>query len=274
MSYMTDEIFANYMRFAGYVRLTGKFKLQPQRRGLVFVNGTLDECERAVRRLRQQQTSSHLTPKKIKRFFNSWATMMFMDMAGIGTLAALSTSERIRKYAALANAYDPSKSVAVIFELIYNINDNDAFYTQCLVHPDGIGSADDIEMTDELRYALGTNPAIQSNQISAGFDREEVRQEYAHLGLERLYESLKQIELTGTDRNTPESIRAAEEILSTNNRVCIVCQTPTANRCSGCKMAFYCAETCARQNWHIHRRVCRQMAFIGRRIEAQASGVM
>lgn len=53
----------------------------------------------------------------------------------------------------------------------------------------------------------------------------------------------------------------------TKNEYCPVCAQSDCDRsapvrCSGCRTTAYCSETCQRQDWHSHKRVCQKFAEI------------
>jgi len=39
---------------------------------------------------------------------------------------------------------------------------------------------------------------------------------------------------------------------------CLVCQEVATKRCSVCKTAMYCSQTCQRGDWKAHKKVCGQ----------------
>lgn len=47
------------------------------------------------------------------------------------------------------------------------------------------------------------------------------------------------------------------------NTNCLVCDTPTNNRCSGCKSVYYCSKQHITQNWPAHKGYCKRVRETG-----------
>jgi len=49
-------------------------------------------------------------------------------------------------------------------------------------------------------------------------------------------------------------------IVSSTKNVCSVCRSVALYRCSSCKTAIYCSETCQKSHWKAHRTMCKYIS--------------
>ncbi len=49
-------------------------------------------------------------------------------------------------------------------------------------------------------------------------------------------------------------------IVSSTKNVCSVCRSVALHRCSSCKTAIYCSETCQKSHWKAHRTMCKYIS--------------
>ena len=49
-------------------------------------------------------------------------------------------------------------------------------------------------------------------------------------------------------------------IVSSTKNFCSVCHSPALYRCSSCKTAIYCSETCQKSHWKSHKPVCKSIS--------------
>ncbi|PBL04254.1 hypothetical protein ARMGADRAFT_1004866 [Armillaria gallica] len=47
------------------------------------------------------------------------------------------------------------------------------------------------------------------------------------------------------------------------NTTCLVCDTPTSTRCSGCKSVYYCSKAHIAQDWLTHKAYCKRVSAAG-----------
>ncbi|KXS95582.1 hypothetical protein AC578_3269 [Pseudocercospora eumusae] len=47
--------------------------------------------------------------------------------------------------------------------------------------------------------------------------------------------------------------------MSSDQQPCIICANPKAKRCTSCRSSAYCSTVCQKQDWKIHRLLCKQL---------------
>ncbi len=231
-------IFLNVNILAGLQRSCDMFTLRHNgARGIYVVSGILEPAEKAVAVFKQKQATGYLTPNKIRRWFESWATITFFPEH---TFSATSN-------VVLADEYDGSANIALRVEIAYDVANN-----YCCSRNTTFSLREQHQTPDETM-------AYEQRWLDAGIPQ-------------ALIDHLKSLHTNDRfNPNTPESMEVAENVLARAN--CAQCHQVTSKKCAACKFTRYCSSTCQRVDWPRHKKNCDFSKIFGEMLERQSCGV-
>jgi hypothetical protein len=183
-------------------------------------------------------------PAMLARMCESAFSRQIYDLCALVTLAATVASERIRRN--LAQALVPPLLVAK--------------YRNTRVD-DAVSGKRERLLTLPTRDLRTDGRALRFAGVRAGDDNLELGYVWEsttfELGARFAREGRIRVDGLDLSREIPASASLNN---AAGQRVCAKCsvQTDSAERCSGCKLVYYCGVDCQRKDWPSHRAICRK----------------
>ena len=211
-------------------------------RGVNVISSTLEAAEKAVTMFKHKQKTSYLTPNKLKRWFESWATITFFPER------VFSVVHNVK----LSDEYNGNTNIALHFDITCDVANTVLHFTNTIIL--------------ELQRRDSTPDEIDT-------DKQAYKQQWIDANIPP--EIINNLKLRPTNNNAKtraEFMKSAEDLLVTFKE-CSHCNQPASKKCATCKLIRYCSSECQKADWSSHKKLCGAFKFAGENLEKRSRGL-
>ncbi len=241
---LVSKVFQNRIYMIGLMNKCGYFALRPNQRGVYRITAEYENCLEKFNDLLNCSELYHTTVKHAYQFMRTCMRVKFVLEKDV-TAFPVADEHMLRTYC--------TETSVCIQLIIVDSSNRKQFASIALV-----ASLDRLkEEGDKMKRKM-----IQEQARNVTLMKVLARGPPPEVPLSNLAE----------EDNERFEAKFATAVLEHLPRICMVCRAVTGKKCSGCKLRYYCSQSCQRTDWPLHRAECTALNEYGQYLSGVISG--